>query len=119
VELVVDPVDDDVFESPETVWVELVTGGVGDFVWLDSNFNGLQDPGEPGVPGVTVTLTGPGLMTTTTTDNDGHYLFDTPGGTGPYQITFTPPSKYGFTLRGDTPGRGDDSDGPVTDPFTL
>ena len=33
---------------------------VGDFVWLDRNANGLQDAGEAGVPGVTVTLTGAG-----------------------------------------------------------
>ena len=27
-------------------------------VYLDSNNNGKQDPGEPGIPGVTITLTG-------------------------------------------------------------
>lgn len=29
---------------------------VGDFVWLDENGNGLQDPGEPGINGITVQL---------------------------------------------------------------
>src|SRR5688572_16668315 len=31
---------------------------VGDFVWLDSNGNGVQDSGEPGINGVTVKITG-------------------------------------------------------------
>src|SRR5207248_3639333 len=30
--------------------------GLGDFVWLDSNGNGRQDAGEPGINGVTVQL---------------------------------------------------------------
>jgi hypothetical protein len=30
---------------------------VGDYVWIDSNHNGVQDSGERGVPGVTITLT--------------------------------------------------------------
>ena len=34
----------------------LPVANIGDFVWLDSNKNGLQDAGEPGVAGVTVTL---------------------------------------------------------------
>jgi hypothetical protein len=28
----------------------------GDFVWIDNNFNGIQNVGEPGVAGVSVTL---------------------------------------------------------------
>jgi hypothetical protein len=32
-------------------------GAIGDFVWNDQNGNGLQDSGEPGINGVTVTLT--------------------------------------------------------------
>ncbi len=51
---------------------------IGDFVWVDTDKNGLQDAGEPGVQGVKVTLqTGDGtLVTTTTTGADGKYLFD-------------------------------------------
>ncbi|MDL0403782.1 SdrD B-like domain-containing protein, partial [Corynebacterium lehmanniae] len=33
---------------------------VGDFVWEDSNGNGLQDEGEPPVAGVTVTVSAEG-----------------------------------------------------------
>ncbi len=29
---------------------------IGDRVWFDTNRNGIQDAGETGVPGVTVTL---------------------------------------------------------------
>ncbi|MBK9151777.1 MAG: hypothetical protein IPM26_12630 [Saprospiraceae bacterium] len=31
---------------------------IGDFVWDDKNANGVQDAGEPGIPGLTVTLSG-------------------------------------------------------------
>src|SRR5204862_338321 len=33
---------------------------VGDFVWVDSDRDGVQDPGEPGIAGVTLRLVGPG-----------------------------------------------------------
>ncbi|UEG49509.1 T9SS type A sorting domain-containing protein [Ferruginibacter lapsinanis] len=63
-------------------------GSIGDFVWQDTNGDGLQDVGEPGIPGVTVELYtsvggSPGsLIGSTTTDGTGHYLFpDLPAGT--------------------------------------
>ena len=31
-------------------------GSIGDFVWHDLDFDGLQDPGEPGIQGVLVVL---------------------------------------------------------------
>jgi hypothetical protein len=31
---------------------------LGDYVWDDTNGNGRQDAGEPGISGLTVTLTG-------------------------------------------------------------
>jgi hypothetical protein len=30
---------------------------IGDLVWFDLNKNGVQDPGEPGVPNVVLTIT--------------------------------------------------------------
>ena len=33
-------------------------GSIGDFVWNDLNGNGIQDSGEPGIQGVTLSLTG-------------------------------------------------------------
>jgi len=52
---------------------------VGDRVWLDDDKDGIQDPGEPGVEGITVNLyetTISDLIGTTVTDADGNYLFD-------------------------------------------
>jgi len=59
-------------------------GSIGDTIWIDANDDGVIDPGELGIPGVTVTLTpaadvdlgnGPGVPITTTTDANGKYLF--------------------------------------------
>ncbi len=94
---------------------------MGDFVWRDLNGNGVQDAGEPGVNGVTVTLTGtdalgnPVTRTTTTGDNPstpavetGYYLFN--GSTllpGTYKVTFSNlPAGLAFTAPdqgGETP----------------
>lgn len=67
---------------------------IGDFVWFDIDRDGVQDPGEPGIPGVTVILTGvdeddPPYTDTTTTDANGIYIFNVPPGT--YKVTFINP----------------------------
>ncbi|MCX6029514.1 MAG: carboxypeptidase regulatory-like domain-containing protein, partial [Chloroflexi bacterium] len=55
---------------------------IGDFVWYDGDGDGMQDPGEPGMPGVTVCATPlVGAPICTTTDANGHYLLDVPPGT--------------------------------------
>ena len=53
------------------------SASVGDFVWNDLNGNGIQDSGEPGLGGVTVSLhkTTTALVATTTTDANGYYIF--------------------------------------------
>jgi hypothetical protein len=54
-----------------------VLSTIGDFVWDDLNGNGIQEAGEPGIPGVTVILynaTGNPLGQTVT-DINGHYAF--------------------------------------------
>ncbi|MDM8539627.1 SdrD B-like domain-containing protein [Desulfococcaceae bacterium HSG9] len=59
------------------------SGSIGDTIWSDTNGNGVQDAGEPGIPGVTVYLyDGSGnLVDTQVTDANGHYLFtDLPAG---------------------------------------
>lgn len=50
---------------------------VGDYVWLDTNGNGIQDAGEKPVPGVVVTLLDAdgNVVKTTTTDANGYYSF--------------------------------------------
>ncbi len=57
-------------------------GSIGDTVWLDTNGNGIQEAGEDGLSGVTVTLEadidGDGVkefVREMTTDSDGFYLF--------------------------------------------
>ena len=58
-------------------------GAIGDYVWSDADDDGVQDPGEPGIGGVTMTLTGDtdgdgvfdDVLTTTVTRADGVYLF--------------------------------------------
>lgn len=69
-----------------------VVGGlneVGDLVWADINRNGLQDPGEPGVAGVPVSLQDAdgALVVATTTGPHGQYAFShLPDGT--YKVCF-------------------------------
>ncbi len=77
-------------------------GSIGDLVWYDLNGNGIADGGEPGFPGVEVTLVGDVDLDgiddtfTTTTDADGLYLFDKqlPGlnglPLGNYTVTINP-----------------------------
>ena len=49
---------------------------IGNLVWLDTNVDGIQDPNEPGIEGVTVTLSCDGTdIGSVDTDNNGHYYF--------------------------------------------
>ncbi len=50
---------------------------IGNFVWYDLNKNGIQDPNEPPIPGVTVSLyQGVTLLATTVTNAAGQYYFN-------------------------------------------
>lgn len=51
---------------------------IGNRVWADDTINGVQDPGEPVLPGVGVTLVcaSAGINVSTTTDANGQYLFN-------------------------------------------
>ncbi len=68
------------------------TGEIGDFVWNDTNANGIQDAGEAGIPGQTVTLSG-AASATTTTGSAGDYLF-TGLSAGSYTVTVATPAGY-------------------------
>jgi LPXTG-motif cell wall-anchored protein len=76
---------------------------VGNFVWIDTDRDGVQDVGEPGISGATLTITKAdgsaatnvfgAAVTTTTTDANGAYVFaDLPAGS--YKVTATTPSGY-------------------------
>ncbi|MCX7853800.1 MAG: carboxypeptidase regulatory-like domain-containing protein, partial [Caldilineales bacterium] len=69
------------------------TGIIGDTVWYDQNQNGIQDPGEPGIPGITVQLRNAShvVIATTTTNPNGNYLFtNVPPGTYYVQVPVPP-----------------------------
>jgi protocatechuate 3,4-dioxygenase beta subunit len=87
------------------------TANIGDRVWLDNDQDGVQDAGEPGIAGVTVTLyNNAGVaIATTVTDANGNYLFqNVPPGTG-YTIGFTPPAAMLFSPKDVTTGGGNDN----------
>ncbi|NEQ41559.1 MAG: hypothetical protein F6K40_37345, partial [Okeania sp. SIO3I5] len=84
---------------------------LGDKVFFDDDGDGIQDAGEDGVDGVTVTLTGGGAdgdidtvgdntTETTTTDENGMYSFTNLNPGEEYQVTFdesTLPDGFEFT----------------------
>ena len=102
-------------------------GTIGDFVWVDSNQNGIQDPGESGLNGLFVSLydeTGR-LQATTVTGTvygqTGMYAFDHLQA-GKYMVKFDLPSGYEFTKKGNGTDRSLDSDvkaDGTTDLITL
>jgi fimbrial isopeptide formation D2 family protein/uncharacterized repeat protein (TIGR01451 family) len=83
-------------------------GSLGNFVWHDLNGNGIQEAGEPGVPGVAVQAvwagpdgvvgTGDDVTLNTVTDGGGIYFFNAlpPGW---YQVVFTSPSEFALTAQ--------------------
>jgi protocatechuate 3,4-dioxygenase beta subunit len=84
---------------------------VGDFVFSDSNANGVQDPGEVGINGIDVMLydSNDNLIETTTTANDGStdgkYLFEEIP-LGNYYLVFDVPADMDITAKDQG---GDDS----------
>ncbi len=53
---------------------------IGNYVWDDANSDGVQNPNEPGLDGVTVELIKNGVkIATTTTANGGQYYFSADG----------------------------------------
>ncbi|MGN7979398.1 SdrD B-like domain-containing protein [Microbacterium sp. 22195] len=84
---------------------------VGDYVWIDADSDGIQDAGERPVPGATVRLLTPegDVVTTTTTDANGYYVFtDLPNSTD-YIIEFpTTVMVDGTQLPLTSPGAGTD-----------
>ncbi|MEZ4884190.1 MAG: SdrD B-like domain-containing protein [Chitinophagales bacterium] len=86
-------------------------GAIGDLVWYDTDGDGVKDPSEVGIAGVTVTLTLPdGTSITTTTNVTGYYLFDelpagnyvVTVGAGPLGTTITTVNSFNVNL-----GEGD------------
>jgi hypothetical protein len=102
---------------------------IGDFVFVDSNEDGIQNDGASGVPGVVVTLRRAGaLVTSVTTASNGLYLFSErtlpllPATTYTVEIVPTQMSLSNFrpTLEGRGGDDARDSDGvPNTNPLSV
>ncbi|RYI81074.1 MAG: calcium-binding protein, partial [Acetobacteraceae bacterium] len=94
-----------------------VPTGLGDRVFLDTNGNGIQDGGEQGIDGVTVTLLdGSGIALpgrVTTTAGGGAYRF-TGLVPGDYKVQFAAPGGYAFTARDQGSDLADSDANPVT-----
>jgi hypothetical protein len=105
---------------------------VGDYVWYDVNANGIQDAGEPGVPGVTVRLldaaTG-NVVASAVTDGNGRYFINNipvPAGGSSFIVAFSdlPINTVGYTIK-NAPGSNaanNSNANPAsgrTDAFTL
>ncbi|GAB3808398.1 hypothetical protein GCM10028819_47380 [Spirosoma humi] len=92
--------------------------GLGGFVFMDQNKNGIQDAGESGLGGVKVTLHVNGVVSVNTTTNDsGLYSFTglAFGSSKSYSVAFTAPAGYTATL---AHIGGDDTKDSDVDPTT-
>ena len=74
------------------------TGSVGDFVWLDVNADELQDVGEPGIPGVDVTVTWAGFDGVLGNADDVVYPTDTTDAAGLYTVINVPAGPVRVTI---------------------
>ncbi len=94
----------------------LTPARIGDYAWVDTNGNGIQDSGEPPLGGVTVRLytAGGTLVGTTTTDGTGQYAF-TGLFPGDYYLVFQAPTGYVITAQNQG---GDDTRDSDADPTT-
>ena len=99
---------------------------ISDFVWEDLNGNGIQDGGEPGIDGVTVTLTGndgfgnPVNLNEVTAGGGLYEFMDIVPGT--YTLNFALPTVNHFYTQQDAGGDNVDSDADNmgdTAPFTV
>ena len=82
--------------SSDVAFVQLLRrAAVGDVVWHDIDGDGLQDPDEPGLAGVTVQLLDPSaaIIAEVQTAGDGTYLFDRLA-PGSYQVQAVVPQGW-------------------------
>ena len=94
------------------------TGTIGNFVFHDVDADGIQDPTDIGINGVTVELLkGSTVVATTQTTGGGLYSFVVSPGT--YRIRFTQPAGYTNVSPTDATNDNQDSDGLITAPVTV
>ncbi len=93
-------------------------GSIGDTIFFDADNSGGETPGDAGIPGITVTLTGDvnndGIedVLTTTTDADGRYLFENLRD-GTYTVTVDPADLPGGMSPSADPDGGNDNTSTV------
>ncbi len=93
-------------------------GSIGDVIWNDLNGDGIRDAGEPGIPGVGVTITttiaGSTVTYSATTDSSGNYsVAGLP--LGAYTVTVNPATlPAGMTQTFDANGTATANTSPVT-----
>jgi hypothetical protein len=87
---------------------------LGDFIWIDDNADGIQNNGEIGIEGISITCTGlteggTEVSRFTTSDANGGYFIDglLPGD---YEIEIGYPASYYITSKDMGPSNGLDSD---------
>ncbi len=87
---------------------------VGNRVWIDADYNGIQDPGELNVSNVRVTLVRDGVLVPAEfrdTNVSGEYLFNNLAPGYAYSVRFSNlPADYRFTVHDQTVGADDTSD---------
>jgi len=105
--------------------VVTAVASVGNFVWLDFNANGIQDPSEvDGVAGIVVKLHDPStdeVLFQTTTDSSGLYLF-VDLQPGDYYISYDLPANFQISPQNATTSEQDSDASPTsgqTNVFTL
>jgi uncharacterized repeat protein (TIGR01451 family) len=93
----------------------LPLSGIGNFVWLDQDGDGVQDAGEPGIEGLAVNLykSDGSFVGRSVTDAGGAYSFSVPA--GDYYLFFDQPSGYSFNSQDSGGNDNLDSD---PNPFT-
>ena len=76
----------------------VLPAAIGNFVWLDTDRDGIQDSNEAGLGSVTVNLldSSGGFITSAITDGSGFYAFNNLTA-GTYQVEFVTPANYGLT----------------------
>lgn len=103
------------FPCAGTAEAQSGSSSLGDFVWLDTNNDGVQDPGEPGYGGINVwlyTIDSGGTLTpfnVTITATNGYYAFSNLT-SGAYVLEFSSPLLLHPTLRDAVSNDAIDSD---------
>jgi uncharacterized repeat protein (TIGR01451 family) len=84
--------------------------GLGDYVWVDLDGDGRQEPNEPPYAGVRVQLrAGSAVLSSTVTDASGYYAFVNLLPDTPYTVCFELPPGGVWTVQGTDPASSDDS----------